>query len=125
MYPLEDPTPLGELQDDSSYFIHINSLNQNTPAFVQFEIKGNEAPQKVERNFGDLSTGKGTKVQHLYREEGHFTIIAKLNTKKGQIFLLKTEIKIGESSDTAYNLNINPLFIESKRQSASFQPDFQ
>lgn len=81
-HPLEDPTPLGELQEENAYFIHISSLNQNVPAFVQFEIKANETPQKVEWSFWDLSTGNGTKVQHLYSEQGHFSVLAKLTTEK-------------------------------------------
>ncbi len=64
-------------------------------------------------------------MQHLYSEQGIFTVLAKLSTKKNQTFLLKTEIKIGESSDTAYSLNIKPISIDSRTQTASFQPDFQ
>lgn len=122
---LEDPSPLGEIQENTSYFIHIRSLHQNTPTFVQFEIQGNEAPQKVERSFGDLGIGTGTKVEHLYTEEGKFTVLAKVTNKKNQHFVLKSEIYIGKSVDNSYSLNIKPLRIESSKKSASFQPDFQ
>ncbi len=124
-YPSEDPTPLGEQHSNSSFFIDISSLTQASPAFVQFEIRGTETPRKVERDFWDLTKGSGSKVQHLYQDQGKFSVMAKITNQKNQTFLLRNDIFLGTTSDTAYTLAIKPLSIDSTAQTASFQPDFQ
>ena len=121
----EDPTPLGEGKEGSSYTIKVTALSNALPARARFELTGKEKPAQVERDFGDSTTGKGTIVQHNYSSSGIKTITAKVTLKWGQTFFLSQQISIWSHQDSAYSLNIKILEINNHNKTARFQAEIQ
>ena len=121
----EDPTPLGESKEESSYGIKVTALSNTLPTLARFEITGQENPAQVERDFGDSTTSKGTIVQHTYISSGIKTITAKVTLKWGQTFLLSQQISIWSHQDSAYALNIKILEINNQNKTAKFQAEIQ
>ena len=98
----EDPTPVGEDTREDLYFIKVSKLDNDLPSLVMFEITSREATLAVEWDFGDFIKGKGIKTQHIYTAPGLMTVIAKVTTKGGKVFVLSQQLSLGQPQSTMY-----------------------
>ena len=120
----EDPTPLGEDTREDLYFIKVSKLDNDLPSLVKFEITSREAPLAVEWDFGDFTKGKGIKTQHIYTAPGLMTVIAKVTTKGGKVFVLTQQLSLGQPQSTMYWLSIKLENLDSANKKAVFKPEF-
>lgn len=121
----EDLTPLGEDTRENLYFIKVTQLDNDLPTLVKFELTSQEAPLSVERDFGDLTKGKGVKTQHVYSAPGVMSVLAKVTTKSGKVFLVTQQLFLGQPEREAYGLTIKEVKIDSAKKQATFTPEFQ
>ena len=118
-YSSTDKTPFWEQMEDTAYFINVNSISQKSPTNVQFSIAWPEEPTSVEWDFWDLWKWKWKTASHVYNWQWVYTISAKITTKQNRKHILTTQIFLGQTSDTLYNLNIEKATINNN--SATFE----
>ena len=118
-YRSADRTPFWEQSEDTAYFIKVNSISQKATANVQFSIAWPEEPTSVEWDFWDLWKWNWKTASHNFNGQWVYTITAKITTKQNRKHILTTQIFIGQTTETSYNLSIDKASIN--KNTATFQ----